>query len=592
MQSLLHLALATGLALLTGQANAQTLDWTEAYSKANASLAKLTLEEKITIITGIGWGQGPCVGNTAPVATINYPQLCLQDSPVGVRYATNVTVFPPGIQAASTWDIDLMRQRGEYLGAEAKDSGVHVLLGPVAGPLGKIVEGGRNWEGFGPDPYLTGIAMDVTIAGMQSSGVQATAKHYILNEQELNRTTMSGTVDDRAMHELYLWPFADAVRAGVTSVMCSYNKINATWACENDGTMNLLKEELGFKGYVMTDWGAQHSTVASANSGLDMDMPGSDFNGNIKYWGPILQDAVDAGEVQESRVHDAALRILAGWYLLGQDGGYPEINLSANVQGNHKENVRAVARDGIVLLKNDDSVLPLSKPTKLALVGSAAIVNPNGPNNCTDRACNVGALGMGWGSGTAEYPYFIAPYDALKVQTETDGTELTLLANDTTDGVASAVAGADAAIVVITSSSGEEYLTVEGNPGDRNNLDPWHNGTELVAAVAAANNNTIVVVQTVGAIILEDILALPGVKAIVWAGLGSQECGNALVDILYGSTNPNGKLPYTIAKAASDYGTSLAPNDDSFPEGLYIDYRHFDQNDITPRYEFGFGLCE
>lgn len=435
--------------------------------------------------------------------------------------------------------------------------------------------------------------MAETITGMQSSGVQATAKHYILNEQEKNRETMSSTVDDRSMHELYLWPFADAVHSGVAAVMCSYNKINGTWACENDGTMNqLLKTELGFKGYVMSDWNAQHTTVQAAVTGLDMTMPGSDFNGGTILWGPNLTSAVNGGQVPQSRVDDMVTRILAAWYLTGQDTGYPAININANVRANHGDNVRAIARDGIVLLKNADAILPLKKPTKLALVGSAAVTNPQGANDCTDRGCNTGALGMGWGSGTAQYPYFVAPYDALKTRTSADGTQLSLSSSDSTSGVASAVSGADVAIVVITSDSGEEYITVEGNVGDRNDLDPWHSGNQLVQAVAAANNNTIVVVQSVGPVILETILALPGVKAVVWAGLGSQENGNALVDILYGSTSPSGKLPYTIAKATTDYPSMVVGGDDSFPEGLYIDYRHFDQANITPRYEFGFGLCK
>lgn len=590
MFSLFYLAAVCGLSLTT-PALSQTFDWSAAYTKAEASLAQLSLEEKVSIVTGIGWGDGPCVGNTEVIQSISYPDLCLQDSPLGIRYGTGATAFTPGIQAASTWDIDLIRERGQFLGAEAKAAGIHVQLGPVAGPLGKHAQGGRNWEGFGPDPYLTGISMYETIKGMQGSGVQATAKHFILNEQELNRETLSSSVDDRSMHELYLWPFADAVYAGVASVMCSYNKINGTWACENDGILDgLLKGELGFKGYVMSDWGAQHTTVQSANTGLDMTMPGSDYNGGTILWGPQLTSVVKSGQVSESRLDDMVTRILAAWYLVGQDSGYPSINIQADVQGSHKTNVRAVARDGIVLLKNTGSILPLSKPSKIALVGSAAVVNPAGANACTDRACNTGSLGMGWGSGTAEYPYFVAPYDALKTKTSADGTTLSLSSSDSTSSAASAVAGADVAIVVITSDSGEEYLTVEGNVGDRNNLDPWHDGNALVQAVAEANENTIVVVQSVGPVILESILALDGVKAVVWAGLGSQESGNALVDILYGSTSPSGKLPYTIAKSATDYGTSISSGDDSFPEGLYIDYRHFDKADVTPRYEFGFGL--
>ncbi|KAI0110716.1 glycoside hydrolase family 3 protein [Hypoxylon sp. NC0597] len=570
---------------------AATLDWAAAYTKANASLAKLSQNDKINIVTGVGWNKGPCVGNTAAASSIGYPQLCLQDGPLGVRYASGVNAFVPGIQAASTWDRALIRERGQFIAEETKGCGVHVLLGPVAGPLGKNPTGGRNWEGFGADPYLQGIAMAETIEGMQSVGVQANAKHYILNEQELNRETMSSNVDDRTIHELYLWPFADAVHANVASVMCSYNKINGTWACENPYVLDtLLKKELGFQGYVMTDWNAQHSTAESATSGLDMTMPGSDFNGGSIFWGSKLSQAVSSGQVSQSRLDDMVRRILASFYLLGQDSGYPTINLQANVQGTHKTNIRATARDGIVLLKNEDNILPLKKPIKLGLVGSAAVVNPQGMNSCTDQGCNTGALGMGWGSGTASYAYFSAPADAIKTRAQADGTQISLSSSDSTSSVGSAVNGADAAIVFITSDSGEGYITVEDNVGDRNNLDPWHNGNELVKAVAAANENVIVVVHSVGPVILETILAQPSVKAIVWAGLPSQENGNALVDILYGDTSPSGKLPYTIAKSANDYGTGVVRGNDDFKEGLFVDYRRFDQQGIEPRYEFGYGL--
>ncbi|KAI0397752.1 glycoside hydrolase family 3 protein [Xylariaceae sp. FL0594] len=586
-------AFATLLSAATAApgASAATTDWASAYTKANAALAKLSLADKINIVTGVGWNRGPCVGNTAAVGTINYPQLCLQDSPLGVRYGNGANAFTPGIQAASTWDRKLIRERGQFMGEEFKGCGIHVILGPVAGPLGRNAAGGRNWEGFGADPYLQGIAMSETIQGIQGVGVQANAKHFILNEQELNRETMSSTVDDRTMHELYLWPFADAVHANVASVMCSYNKINGTWACENDGAMNrLLKQELGFPGYVMTDWNAQHSTVQAANTGLDMSMPGTDYNGNNLLWGSKLTQAVQSGQVPQSRVDDMVRRILAAWYLVGQDGGYPSININANVQGSHKTNIRAVARDGIVLLKNDGGILPLKKPAKIGIVGSSSVVNPQGANACTDHGCNNGALGMGWGSGTASYPYFSAPADAIRARAQSSGSQVTVSASDNTGSVGNAVNGADVAIVFITSDSGEGYITVEGNVGDRNNLDPWHNGNDLVRAVAAINKNVVVVVHSVGPVILETILQQPNVKAIVWAGLPSQENGNALVDVLYGDVAPSGKLPYTIAKSAGDYGTSISGGDSTFSEGLFIDYRHFDKANIAPRYEFGYGL--
>lgn len=442
-----------------------------------------------------------------------------------------------------------------------------------------------------------GIATKETIEGMQSSGVQATAKHYIVNEQELNRETISSNVGDREMHELYLWPFAEAVHANVASVMCSYNKINGTWACENDAVMTkLLKEELGFPGYVMTDWYATTGTVSGAEAGLDMMMPGANYNndpGSV-WWGPQLKTVVENGTVSLTTIEDKVRRILAAWYLLGQDQGeYPPVNLAANVQGTHKDNVRATARDGIVLLKNDGAILPLKTPKKIAVIGSSTVNNPAGINACYDRSCNNGTLGMGWGSGTVDYPYLVAPLDAIRERAQQDGTEVSASSTDDAQQGATAAAGADAAFVFITSDSGEGYITVDGNIGDRNTLDPWHNGNELVKAAAAVNDNVVVVVHSVGPIILETILAQPGVKAVVWAGLGSQETGNALVDILWGATNPNGKLPYTIGKSVADYGTAVFKTlEDNFAEGIFIDYRHFDRAGIEPRYEFGFGLCK
>jgi beta-glucosidase len=190
-----------------------------------------------------------------------------------VRYVQGVTAFSAGIHAASTWDVDLVRERGLFLGTESKQLGINVQLGPAAGPLGKFATGGRNWEGFGSDPYLQGIMMAQTVEGMQEAGVQATAKHFIANEQELNRETLSEDVPDRVLRELYAWPFQDAVHSKVASIMCSYNKINGAWACESDTVMNkLLKDEMGHRGYIMSDWNGKSVLSAIRN-----------------YYSPLLQ---------------------------------------------------------------------------------------------------------------------------------------------------------------------------------------------------------------------------------------------------------------------------------------------------------------
>lgn len=236
---------------------------------------------------------------------------------------------------------------------------------------------------------------------------------------------------DRETHELYAWPFMNAVRANVASVMCSYNKVNGTWGCESDGILNeLLKNELGFRGYIVSDWNAQHTGVHSALAGLDMTMPGSDFNtprGSI-FWGSNLVEAVSNGSVPQSRLDDMVTRVLAAWYLVDQDQGYPEVAFSSwnggkasvNVTADHASIARTVARDSIVLLKNDDQTLPLKRPGSLAIIGQDAIVNPNGANACNDRGCNTGTLAMGWGSGTAEFPVSFSQKEMRSVCNENE----------------------------------------------------------------------------------------------------------------------------------------------------------------------------
>ncbi|KAK8213931.1 putative glycosyl hydrolase [Phyllosticta capitalensis] len=584
--------------------DAAVLDWTTAYAKASSALASLTVEEKVGIVTGIGWTKGPCVGNTSPVPKIGLPSLCLQDGPLGIRFAQGITAFPAGIHAGATWDKDLVYQRGVALGEESKALGIHIQLGPVGGALGKIPEGGRIWEGFTNDPYMSGQMMQQTIKGMQSAGVQACAKHPIGNEQEKNRETISSNMDDRTLHELYMWPFADSVLADVASMMCSYNKVNGTWACENDKLMNLLlKDDLDFKGFIMSDWNAQHSSVQAAITGLDMSMPGTDYNGGSIFWGPTLVELVKNGTVPSTRLDDMVKRIIGGWYKLQQDTNYPTVTFNSwtggtggpNVQGSHSQIARQVARDGIVLLKNDNKILPL-KPNggSIAVIGSDAVTNPDGLNACKDKGCNNGTLTMGWGSGSVELPYLIDPLNGIRNRVSGSATNVITSTTDDKNAAAGAAAAAATPIVFVNSNSGEAYITVEGNAGDRINLDPYHDGNGLVGAVAAAaaGKPVIVVIHSVGPMLLESILSHPNVQAVVWAGLPGQESGSSLADVLFGDISPSGKLPFTIGKSRADYGDVGIENSlvDSYEEGLYIDYRHFDKMGITPRYEFGYGL--
>ncbi|APA08328.1 hypothetical protein SS1G_13255 [Sclerotinia sclerotiorum 1980 UF-70] len=606
-------------------------DWAEAYAKAKRFVSQLTLLEKVNLTTGVGWEGEACVGNTGAIPRLNFPGLCLQDSPLGIRFTDYNSAFPSGMNAAATWSYDLMNARGIAMGKEHRGKGIDVQLGPVAGPLGRAPAGGRNWEGFSPDPVLTGIGMMATIEGIQDAGVIACAKHFIMNEQEHFRepgnsnAAYSANLDDKTMHELYLWPFADAVRAGAGAVMCSYNRINQTYGSENSWTLNyLLKNELDFQGFVVSDWWAQHNGIASALGGLDMTMAGDQnlASGNT-YWGTWLTNAVLNGTIPQWRLDDMVVRIMSAYYKVGRDTakvpvnfnswnlstygyqhplaneGFTQINEHVNVQDDHASLIREIGAKSTVLLKNTKGALPLRNPKSIAIIGEDAHDNPGGPNACGDRGCNIGTLAMGWGSGTANFPYLISPVTALKAKAA-EGYGQTTVRNVSNNynfaAVAEAVKGASVAIVFANANGGEAFITVDGNHGDRNNLTLWGNGDALIDYVASIHENTVVVLHTIGPVIVEAYKNHPNVTAILWAGLPGQESGNSLTDVLYGEVNPQAKSVFTWGKTREDYGTDVeytisTPDPQlNFKEGVFVDYRHFDAANIEPSYEFGFGL--
>ncbi|KAK0630878.1 glycosyl hydrolase family 3 N terminal domain-containing protein [Bombardia bombarda] len=612
--------------------------WEDAYAKARAFVSQLTLLEKVNLTTGVGWEGEQCVGQNGAIPRLGLRSLCMHDSPVGVRGSDFNSVFPSGQTAAATFDRILMNRRGYAMGEEAKGKGVTVLLGPVAGPLGRMPEGGRNWEGFSPDPVLTGVGIAETIKGIQDAGTIACAKHFIGNEQEHFRQvgeargygfriaeSLSSNIDDKTMHELYLWPFADAVRAGVGSVMCSYQQVNNSYACQNSKLLNdLLKNELGFQGFVMSDWQAQHTGAASAVAGLDMTMPGdTEFNTGRSFWGANLTIGVVNGTVPEYRIDDMAMRIMAAFFKVGKTidqppinfdfwtsdtygpvhwvakQGYQQINYHVDVQADHGVLIREIAAKGTVLLKNT-GVLPLSKPKFVAVIGDDAGPNIRGPNSCSDRGCDDGTLAMAWGSGTANFPYLVTPDAALLAQAVADGSRYeSILTNYAPAQTRSLVQQANVtAIVFVNADSGEGYINVDSNEGDRRNLTLWRNGDDLVKNVSSWCSNTIVVIHSTGPVLVTDWYDSPNITAILWAGIPGQESGNSITDVLYGKVNPSGRTPFTWGATRESFGTDVlytpnngagAPQQD-FSEGVFIDYRHFDKADAPLIYEFGYGL--
>ncbi|KAK3295434.1 glycosyl hydrolase family 3 N terminal domain-containing protein [Chaetomium fimeti] len=612
--------------------------WAEAYAQARDFVSQLTLPEKVNLTTGVGWQGEQCVGQVGAIPRLGLRSLCMHDAPLGIRGSDFNSAFPSGQTAAATWDRGLMYRRGYAMGKEAKGKGINVLLGPVAGPLGRMPAAGRNWEGFAPDPVLTGVGMSETVKGTQDAGVIACAKHFIGNEQENFRQvgeaqgyghniteTLSSNIDDRTMHELYLWPFADAVRAGVGSVMCSYQQVNNSYGCQNSKLMNdLLKNELGFQGFVMSDWQAQHTGAASAVAGLDMSMPGdTSFNTGLSFWGTNLTLAVLNGTVPAYRVDDMAMRIMASvfkvsnttdfdpinfsFWTLDTYGpvhwvakqGYQEINSHVDVREDHGKLIREIAAKGTVLLKNSGA-LPLQKPKFVAVIGEDAGPNPNGPNGCSDRGCDDGTLAMGWGSGTANYPYLVTPDAALQARAIEDGSRYeSILSNYAADATKALVSQDNVtAIVFVNADSGEGYINVDGNMGDRKNLTLWKNGDDLVKNVSGACSNTIVVIHSTGPVLLTEWYESPNITAILWAGLPGQESGNSIADVLYGDVNPAARSPFTWGKTREAYGPDVlyepnngngAPQQD-FSEGVFIDYRYFDKTNASVIYEFGHGL--
>jgi beta-glucosidase len=269
-------------------------NWTEAYAKAERVVQNMTLAEKVNLTSGTGYLMGPCVGNTGSALRFGIPNLCLQDSALGVARTDNNTAFPAGITTGATFNKALMYARGLAMGAEARGKGVNVILGPTIGPIGRKPRGGRNWEGFGADPVLQAHGGALTVKGIQENGVIATAKHFLGNEQEEYRMdiiphglmkAISSNIDDRTLHELYAWPFAEAVRAGVGAVMASYNDVNGSDDSQNSMLLNgILKDEIGFQGLVMSDWYGQIGGVSSALAGLDMAMPGGKSLRAINYF--------------------------------------------------------------------------------------------------------------------------------------------------------------------------------------------------------------------------------------------------------------------------------------------------------------------
>jgi beta-glucosidase len=422
-----------------------------------------------------------------------------------------------------------------------------------------------------------------------------------------------------------MWPFANAVKAGAASFMCSYQRINGSYGCQNSKSQNgLLKTELGFQGYVMSDWGATHSGVASVEGGLDMNMPGGlgPYGTNFgipSYFGGNITLMANNGTVEMSRIDDMVIRIMTPYFQLGQDKDFPSIDpsgadlntfsprsswtreynltgeVSRDVRGNHGELIRKHGAAGSVLLKNVDRALPLKAPRNIAVFGNDAS-DPTKSSVLNQQNYEYGSIFAGGGSGTGQFTYMVTPLRAIQQRAAQDDGIVQFFLNNTL------IASSNVSTMLIPRAQPDVCIVMlktwaeEG--ADRASLSSDWDGDAVVESVASYCNNTIVVSHSAGVNTLP-WSNHPNVTAILAAHFPGQESGNSLVDILYGDVNPSGHLPYTIAMNGTDWNappttgintTGYADWQSWFDEKLEIDYRHFDMQNISVRYEFGFGL--
>ena len=504
------------------------------------------------------------------------PAITLTDGPHGVRLQSSqadmlagrpATCFPPAVASGSTWDPELLHRMGEALGDESRAMDVHVLLGPGIN-LKRTPLGGRNFEYFSEDPILSGVLATEWVRGLQSRGVGASLKHFAVNSQETDRMRVSADVDERTLRELYLRAFQRVVtQAQPWTVMCSYNKINGVYASQDPWLLTeVLRGEWGFEGLVMSDWGAVVDRVAAVAAGLDLTMPGPDDTGDS-----AVADAVRDGRLPAEVLETAVARIRA---LVEKVRQTPTEGYDAEA---HHTLARDIAARGIVLLKNDDDVLPVrTEEQSVAVLGEFARTpryQGAGSSQITPTRLDDALTEI---TATTTAPVRFAP----GYRPDSDSPDEALLAE-----AAALAADSDVALVFVGT-------TRETEGADRTHLELPEAHLALIERVAAANPRTVVVLSN-GAVVRTSPWdsSVPG---LVEAWLLGQAGGSAITDVLFGRVNPSGRLAETIPLKLADHPSFLDfPGENSHVrhgEGLHVGYRGFDAREQPVAYPFGFGL--
>lgn len=573
--------------------------------RADLVMEQMTLDEKITLVHGTGGfaASGPRSNGGAGVIEgiprLGLPDLQLADSAVGVRAAAErgryATLLPSTIGEAATWNLKLAWAYGDVIGRELRDQQYNVSLGGGV-DITREPRNGRNFEYQGEDPVLAGKMLAQFVKGLQSNRVIGDVKHYAFNDQETGRDIGNVLLGKRAARETDLLAFEIAIEEGQPGmVMCSYNKLNGDWACENSYLLtDVLKKAWGFQGFVLSDWGGTHTTAKAALAGLDNEEPGGNF------FGAALKKAVEGGEVPLARLNDMVHRILRTEFASGIVDDPPKGRVVDPFRG--ADTAQEIAEQSMVLLKNAGNQLPLNAATvkSIAVIGShadAGMISGGG-------SAQVDPPGSGpspWGGPAVLFP--TPPLKAIRAKASKAKVEY----NDGTDLAAAAALAKSSEVAIVFVNQ----PTSEGR--DLPTLTLPFEQDKLVSAVAAANPHTVVVLETGGAAAMPWIGQVSAAIEVWYPGIRGEV---ALANILFGDVNPTGKLPVSFAKSDADLphpqiagmtppppppaGAEagrggrgrgrMAPFDIDYSEGLKVGYKWFDAEKKDPLFAFGYGL--
>ena len=577
-------------------------------SEIDEIIGQMTLEEKTGML------HGTSMFTTAGIDRLGVPELKMADGPLGVREEISrdswapagldndfATYYPAGGGLSATWNTELAYKFGNSVGEESRARNKDVLLSPAINII-RTPLGGRTYEYFTEDPYLNKKLTVPFIVGLQENDVAACVKHYAANNQETNRNFVDVQIDERTLREIYLPAFKSAVsEAKAYSMMGAYNKFRGEYLCENSYMLNdVLRDEWGFEGIVISDWAAVHTSVNSLNSGLDVEM-GTPKPFNEFFLADPLIDSVKAGKISESEIDIHIKRILQLMHTLKSMGDEKRQTGSINTE-EHFKDAYDIASESVVLLKNDNNLLPIN----LSEIKSVAVIG----NNATKK----NALG-GFGAGV-KTKREVTPLEGLtnklpksvkvnyaegyqeRYAPKKDAIfgEVTQERVETIDEIDPKIleeainAAKNSDLAIIFAGSNRDFET---EASDRADLELPFGQEKLIEEVLKVNPNTIVVMIAGAPFDINSITEKS--SALVWSWFNGSEGGNALADILLGNVNPSGKLPWTMPKSLNDspaHATNSFPGDKtvSYDEGLLVGYRWFDTKNVEPLYPFGYGL--